>query len=52
MKRSLYFIIIRGRDEIEKVIINDAFAYVVAIQLSKENVDNDWDTEPCTINEC
>ena len=34
------------------IIIDDAFAYAVAIQISKENDDDDWETEPRSINEC
>ena len=51
MKRSLCFTIIQERWNRNEIIINDAFAYAVATKISKEN-DDDWDIEPCTINEC
>ena len=36
-----------------EIVIDDAFAYAVAIQISKENGDDDdWDIEPRSINEC
>ena len=52
MKRSLYFTIIQERENKNEIIIDDGFAYAVATQISKENDDDDRDTEPRTINEC
>ena len=42
----------RERWNRNEIIIDDAFAYAVATQISKENDDDDWDTEPRSINEC
>ena len=39
----------RERWNINETVIDDAFAYVIAIQISKENDNDDWHTEPCSI---
>ena len=37
----------------KETVIDDAFACAIATQISKKNDDDDdWDKEPCTINEC
>ena len=42
----------RERWNINEIVIDDAFVYAVVTQISEENDDDDWDTEPCTINDC
>ena len=42
----------RERWNRNEIIIDDAFAYAVATQISKENDDYYWDTELRSINEC
>ena len=52
MKRSIYFTIVQERQNRNQIIVDDEFTYTVATQISKKNNDDDWDTEPHTINEC
>lgn len=42
----------RERQNRIEIIIDDISEYAVATQTLKENDDDDWDTEPYTINEC
>ena len=41
----------RERQNRNEIIIDDAFAYAIATQISKENDDDNWDTKPRFINE-